>query len=46
MSDRIRDVIALLKRYESLFRLPNRIRQASQDGQYEQVLPLSFTFIA
>ena len=36
-SDRIRGVLALLKRYESLFRLPTRIRQASERELYEQV---------
>ena len=36
-SDRIRGVLALLKRYESLFRLPTRIRQASDRELYEQV---------
>ena len=39
--DRIRGVLALIKRYESLFRLPTRIRQASERGLYDQVtLPL------
>ncbi len=36
-SDRIRGVLALLKRYENLFRLPTRIRQATEGGLYEQV---------
>ena len=36
-SDRIRGVLALLKRYENLFRLPTRIRQASEMELYEQV---------
>ena len=36
-SDRIRGVLALLKRYENLFRLPTRIRQASDKELYEQV---------
>lgn len=35
--DRIRGVLALLKRYENLFRLPTRIRQASDKGHYDQV---------
>ena len=34
--DRIRGVLALLKRYESLFRLPTRIRHASERGAYDQ----------
>lgn len=34
--DRIRGVLALLKRYENLFRLPTRIRQASERGLYDQ----------
>ncbi|KAK9917910.1 hypothetical protein WJX75_009504 [Coccomyxa subellipsoidea] len=36
--DRIRGVLALLKRYENLFRLPTRIRQASERGLYDQVI--------
>ena len=40
--DRIRGVLALLKRYENLFRLPTRIRQASERGLYDQVLMLLF----
>ncbi|EIE27758.1 hypothetical protein COCSUDRAFT_64368 [Coccomyxa subellipsoidea C-169] len=39
--DRIRGVLALLKRYESLFRLPTRIRQASERGLYDQARPHS-----
>lgn len=38
--DRIRGVLALLKRYDNLFRLPTRIRQASERGLYDQVRPL------
>ena len=34
--DRIRGVLALLRRYESLFRLPTRIRHASERGSYDQ----------
>ncbi|KAK9836321.1 hypothetical protein WJX81_005210 [Elliptochloris bilobata] len=37
-SDRIRGVLALLKRYENLFRLPTRIRQAAEKELYEQVI--------
>jgi hypothetical protein len=39
-SDRLRGVLALLKRYENLFRLPTRIRQATEGGLYEQVAGL------
>ena len=34
--DRIRGVLALLKRYDNLFRLPTRIRHASERGAYDQ----------
>jgi hypothetical protein len=34
--DRIRGVLALLKRYDHLFRLPSRIRNASERGLYDQ----------
>ncbi len=34
--DRIRGVLALLKRYDHLFRLPMRIRHASERGLYDQ----------
>lgn len=37
--DRIRGVLALLKRYENLFRLPTHIRQASERGLYDQARP-------
>ena len=36
-SERIKGVLALLKRYDSLFRLPSRIRAATKRGLYEQV---------
>ena len=40
--DRIRGVLALIKRHENLFRLPMRIRQATERGLYDQVpSPLS-----
>lgn len=42
--DRIRGVLALLKRYESLFRLPTRIRQASERGLYDQARPRMLIF--
>ena len=35
--DRIRGVLALIKRHENLFRLPMRIRQATERGLYDQV---------
>ncbi|KAK9814628.1 hypothetical protein WJX72_008970 [[Myrmecia] bisecta] len=38
MSERIKSVVSLLKRYESLFRLPTRIRQETERGEYEQVI--------
>lgn len=37
-AERDKSVLAMLKRYESLFRLPARIRQATQRGEYEQVV--------
>ena len=37
-ADRIKSVMAMLKRYDSLFRLPTRIRQATERGDYEQVI--------
>lgn len=37
-TERIKSVVAMLKRYESLFRLPARIRQATQRGEFEQVV--------
>lgn len=36
--DRIRGVLALIKRHENLFRLPTRIRQATERGLYDQVI--------
>ena len=36
-SERIRAKLALLKQYDSLFRLPPRIRDATRRGDYEQV---------
>ena len=38
--DRIRGVLALIKRHENLFRLPMRIRQATERGLYDQVRSL------
>ena len=35
--DRIRGVLALIKRHENLFRLPTRIRHATERGLYDQV---------
>ena len=37
-AERIKSVVAMLKRYESLFRLPSRIRQATERGEFEQVI--------
>ena len=37
--DRIRGVLALIKRHENLFRLPTRIRHATERGLYDQVMP-------
>jgi hypothetical protein len=34
--DRIRGVLALLKRYDHLFRLPSRIRHAHERGAHDQ----------
>ena len=36
--DRIRGVLALIKRHENLFRLPTRIRHATERGMYDQVV--------
>ena len=36
--DRIRGVLALIKRHENLFRLPTRIRHATERGLYDQVM--------
>ncbi|CAL5224212.1 g6858 [Coccomyxa viridis] len=36
--DRIRGVLALIKRHENLFRLPTRIRHATERGLYDQVI--------
>lgn len=41
--DRIRGVLALLKRYDHLFRLPMRIRHASERGLYDQARPHSLS---
>ena len=43
--DRIRGVLALIKRHENLFRLPTRIRQATERGLYDQVPVLLCTFL-
>ena len=37
MSERIKSVLSLLKRYESLFALPMRMRQQMQRQEYDQV---------
>lgn len=37
-AERIKSVMAMLKRYDSLFRLPTRIRQATERGDFEQVI--------
>lgn len=37
-AERMKSVLAMLKRYESLFRLPSRIRQATLRGDFEQVV--------
>ena len=34
--DRIRGVLALLRRYDHLFRLPSRIRHAHERGAHDQ----------
>lgn len=41
ISERIRSVISLLKRYESLFRLPTRIRQQTERQEFDQVRALA-----
>ena len=38
MSDRIKSVMGLLRRYESLFSLPTRIMQETEHGEFETVL--------
>eukprot|EP00891_Asterochloris_glomerata_P008851 jgi/Astpho2/8851/fgenesh1_pg.00129_%23_37_t len=38
MSERIKSVLSLLKRYESLFALPMRMRQQMQRQEYDQVI--------
>lgn len=37
MSDRIKSVMGMLRRYESLFRLPSRIMQETECGEFEAV---------
>ena len=37
MSDRIKSVMGLLRRYESLFSLPTRIMQETERGEFETV---------
>jgi exocyst complex component 2 len=37
-AERIKSVVAMLKRYETVFRLPTRIRQATERGEFEQVI--------
>ena len=37
MSDRIKSVMGLLRRYESLFRLPTRIMQETERAEFETV---------
>ena len=37
-AERIKSVVAMLKRYETVFRLPTRIRQATERGKFEQVI--------
>lgn len=37
-AEKIKTTLALLKRYETVFRLPARIRQQNQDHEYEQVI--------
>ena len=36
-SDQVKSVVLLLKRYESLFQLPSRIRQSIERGEGDQV---------
>lgn len=36
-SDQVKSVVLLLKRYESLFQLPSRIRQSIERGECDQV---------
>ncbi|KAA6419700.1 MAG: hypothetical protein FRX49_10424, partial [Trebouxia sp. A1-2] len=38
MSDRIKSVMGMLRRYESLFRLPSRIMQETECGEFEAVV--------
>lgn len=37
MSDRIKSVMGLIRRYESLFQLPSRIVQETEQGEFETV---------
>lgn len=37
-SDQVKSVVLLLKRYESLFQLPSRIRQSIERGEGDQVI--------
>ena len=37
MSDRIKSVMGLIRRYESLFQLPTRIVQETERGEFETV---------
>ena len=37
MSDRIKSVMGLIRRYESLFQLPTRIMQETERGEFETV---------
>ena len=45
MSDRIKSVMGLIKRYESLFQLPTRIVQETERGEFDTVCITCLTML-